>query len=79
MVMVVRGPHCCLRPYGDEGRIFTVSALKHHESRCSLCKSARFGMLAEREGGPGAFVSRLKRIPPLDELEGEKLDEEIHA
>ena len=51
--------------------------------RCSICNAA--GPIAEpfaiawANSGRGISLLRLKRIPPLAELEGEKREQEITA
>jgi hypothetical protein len=88
LVMVVRKSdlHQCSKPSnGKIGHIFVVHKVAPTRTgyiRCALCDQ-RFeynGLIAtDLEADRVYQLRRLKRIPPLSELEGEKRDEEIHA
>ena len=82
LVQVVRSPPCC----GNEkniSRIFVVEDIGIFGSVCAYCGRAVDVIAAKGLKGAGTTnsvrMSRLKRIPPLEELEGEKRDEEITA
>ena len=85
LVMVVRV--CCdlaLKHGVRMGLPWTVIAVEPSQhGRCPKCGGNCPGRWArksnERFGWSGAPFSWLKRIPPLDELETEKRDEEITA
>jgi hypothetical protein len=82
LVMVVRGPHCCLQPDGHEGSTFRVTGIRVTHpggSTCRLCGNHRSGFSATGHHAHNFYVSRLKRIPPLEELDAVKKDEEITA
>lgn len=69
--------------HGVIGFTFTVTKIRPviaGGSKCTVCGTVRRGfMVAERDDGTGRVceISRLKRIPPLSELEGEKRDEKL--
>jgi hypothetical protein len=78
LVQIVRPTRCgCGKSIG---LIFQVSAVESHSSYCDTCK-AQLGteIVALGLHHYGMPLWRLKRIPPLSELEGEKRDEEITA
>lgn len=84
LVMMVRGHECVLARAG--GRPFVVTALVHPWGggwHCGICHKDSAGPneigAAGLGRGDGIPISWLKRIPPLDELESEKRDEEITA
>lgn len=60
-----------IQPY--DGRL-CVSCGRHHGSGRKV-----YHGLQTRDGGVWFAESRLKRIPTLDELEGVKTEEQIHA
>lgn len=62
----------------DVGRYFTVSALKVLQVRCIVCDEIHPAELRADDGTRfWTRVVRLKRVPPLSELEG--VSEEINA
>ena len=71
LVQVVRGVDCCNIATGAEGTIFKVTGF-HTASlmRCKFCHSVKVSVLCAE--GWTRFISayRLKRIPPLADLEG---------
>jgi hypothetical protein len=91
LVVIVRTPqsHACV----DLGRIFKVAKVRQNTSNVELgrvyrtrCQTCGFSRLASTtrtvtvtEDAAGTVVGlwRLKRIPPLSELEGVKTDEPI--
>ena len=80
LVQIIRGALCC--GGGDHiGHVFVVQSFRERPSSPCLCGTSMTGTNAVRAGlrGFGYDVLRLKRIPPLSELEGEKRDEEITA
>ena len=83
LVIVVKAGDCgCVGK--STGLIRTVVAFKNAAGKCTSCGHVSFGFKAELSG-PAPWAEwhvaphRLKRIPPLSELEGEKRDEEITA
>lgn len=79
LVVVVKPTLCCGQLGKSFGAVFRVSHIRERTySRCAHCGSSAITLLAD---GWRAAISlyRLKRIPPLSELEGEKRDEEIPA
>lgn len=81
LVMVVRGRHCCNTEASAKwfGYIFRVAGLEDvSDRRCKDCGDQRPMITALRASDPiGWDVNRLKRIPPLSELEGERTQEDI--
>ena len=73
LVQIVRPAPCCGNEYGM-GLIFRVVSLDGN-GHCMKCGA--YPLLGAWGSRHGVIFSRLKRIPPLDELEGEKRDEEI--
>jgi hypothetical protein len=79
LVMVIRGMLCC-GGGSHIGEMFVVRDIYQYAGgHCELCKAPQSSGLAaapdHTSGGQALF--RLKRIPPLEELEGEKRDEKI--
>lgn len=76
LVQVVRGMPCCGYQTGAEGMCFVVSGIVPVEDHCAYCGTIMLPFGAER--CPGRFpisIERLRRIPPLSELEDNKIDE----
>ena len=80
LAVVVRLTPCCGK--GRLGRIVKITGFVQNGDggKCLGCGASRAGVLmAKYEGrkkrSHGFSVSRLKRIPPLSELEGSKTDE----
>ena len=77
LVQVVRPTPCC----GNETALGityrVVSKNSAWRYACIYCGASLEGDVADKMLGFGALVSRLKRIPPLDELEGERTDETL--
>ena len=75
LVQIVRQRKCC--PEETRwGFTFIVESIQHSESwRCSHCGMTMQADTVAWGGGPksGAALSRLKRIPPLEELESNDL------
>jgi hypothetical protein len=73
--MVVRWPHA----HGDEhlGRVFVVGGVGDM-THCQKCQKLWIEPVAYvvHQAVP---MSWLKRIPPLEELEGQKTEEKLHA
>jgi hypothetical protein len=62
------------------GHIFTVVEIREHNAYCPQClKDLSKYVLAKSDHGIWFGVHRLKRIPPLDELEREQERKEITA
>jgi hypothetical protein len=78
LVVIVRLRECC--PENSMiGLIYRVKSLRNDAYRCHYCglpHDRRF-TVAWGEGEVGANVERLKRIPPLSELESEKQKEDL--
>jgi hypothetical protein len=81
LVMVLRSCDC--KPERGYGTIFTVEAIEAaYRFECIRCdriirdgRPLAFGRISK---GPGYHpVAWLRRIPPLEELEGEKTQEKI--
>jgi hypothetical protein len=83
LVQVVRSNGCtCGAPQKSLGRVFRVSAIKTYlaGSKCSDCKrdlTDRPYVCASDDGRREYGLPRLKRIPPLDELEGVRTEDKI--
>ena len=75
LVVVVRGHKC------DVGAVYRVSSIQKnvHGWVCGVCGFRKLfhSAWADRGDCYGAPLPWLKRIPPLEELEGEKRDEQI--
>lgn len=82
LVMVVRKADfgCCVAPGEDLGKIFVVCDLSITHFTCAIC-GARHGarLMAWRDKHWVFELHRLKRIPPLGELEGVDEKETLHA
>lgn len=83
LVMVVKPPPCgCTRTVGW---IFTVQSFGRWTGYCNSCKSGYPISVMAESGIPWVLntyafsLDRLKRIPPLSELDDVKQDEEITA
>lgn len=77
LVQVIKPSLCCnnITYLGD---IFVVSAMEKKSSRRCLNCGKKYEPTIVVEGhqsGIGAFLYRLKRIPPLSELESDKIKE----
>ena len=87
LVVVVRPSICPEAKRHHLGHVFTVARLGEAAMLtpypwCIHCGRAHdvIGLFAWDDLLGGAFsLLRLKRIPPLSELEGEKREEELHA
>jgi hypothetical protein len=81
LVMVVRPTPCCNVSTGAEGLIFTVANFDDYFKQCKFCSAPFQVSETSAEGASvGAIrVSRLKRIPPLSELDDVKNTEELTA
>jgi hypothetical protein len=78
LVVIVRLRECC--PENTKlGLIYRVNSLRTAEYACHYCGKPHGGQwtVAWGEGNVGANVVRLKRIPPLSDLEGERTQEDI--
>lgn len=75
LVVVVRPRGCCGNTDAI-GEVYRVSRL-FDRSKCACC-GVFYGTFAADEGGwMRADVSRLRRIPPLSELEGQRSEETL--
>ncbi len=79
LVAVVRPMPCgCGDSIGWVYKVTKIAKQDHYTSGCRFCgKDYQVGLLAYREDGCGADLYRLKRIPPLGELEGQRTEEDI--
>lgn len=76
LVVVVRGTRCC-GVAGNIGLVYRVALIRPEAHwHCTYCRShEREPLVAAASHINGYQLSRLKRIPPLDELESERTDE----
>lgn len=84
LVQVIRPSACPVATSANLGHIFVVDAIltEKEANSCRYCGAQNHGdHLYAFEKGPYVAwgLRRLKRIPPLEELEGEKHDERIEA
>lgn len=78
LVAVVRD--CCGKYLGEHFHAAPLPSGYTGDAYCEACKATVSGPYWGLQGYKGGRpASWLKRIPPLDELEGEKHDEEITA
>jgi hypothetical protein len=72
----------CAHGTRDLGLIFRVPEVVTEDTHCEIC-DLRHGTqpcaVDPRDDDLAFPLTWLKRIPPLDELEGEKTKEELHA
>ena len=74
--MVIRGNRCC--GYSKSaGVTFTVEGFCESSGICAGCKTPISGLTTA--GNRMFYIYKLKRIPPLSELDDVKRDEEITA
>ena len=78
LVIAVRATTCCAKFGRKAGVPFRVERIATFPTSCSQCGRIRNVPIASGDIG-NVDLDRLKRIPPLEELEGEKRDEEITA
>lgn len=79
LVMVVKATPCC-GIYQTTHPVFRVSGFEKDYFHCRFCGQGRKVLAANvADTFWLCDVDRLKRIPPLSELEGERRDEEITA
>ena len=81
LVQVVRGMPCCGATTKLMGVVFKVSSLVDNEgTACSSCGAIVKKVDPTSVTGHPIFafqLSRLKRIPPLSELEGQRTEETL--
>jgi hypothetical protein len=80
LVQIVRARECCPQ-HTAWGLIYTVTKIKTTVYKCCFCDT-RYNnnnpsTMVWGEGTIGASPHRLKRIPPLDELEGQRTEEDL--
>jgi hypothetical protein len=76
LVQIVRPSPCC--GGGDSiGHVFEAREVGGTHVRCAACGRRTMGPSAGDASGYYFPLTRLKRIPPLSELEGEKTQEDI--
>lgn len=78
LVQIIKPIHCCGRGKSI-GKIFTVHHFEPFVGSCGDCGTMGDGRMLACPGQSwhGYSVERLKRIPPLEELEREKLLEKL--
>ena len=75
LVVVVKPTYCC--GYARSlGMTFVVNKIMEGPSRCGNCGAIDETLDALKPDGDWAELGRLKRIPPLKELEGQRTEEE---
>lgn len=81
LVMVAKPTICCGRSTAMQGHIFTVTSI-HPSKFSNFCKFC-LGRVAEpmdvSGGATEVSLARIKRIPPLSELEAERTDAGVTA
>jgi len=78
LVVVVKPPRCCVN-LSSIGRVFKVQGVNSEPSQCIFCGFVSSVQVAVKESGIVCEISRLKKIPPLSELETIEIKEEIPA
>jgi hypothetical protein len=78
-LVVVARPQPCCGSVINMGVFFRVTSLDAGQiGFCGKCGAALSGATADgKPDGWPSLLSRLKRIPPLEELEGERTQEDI--
>ncbi len=78
LVQVVKQRRCCVErtKWGD---IYQVSAISSGVFQCIYCGKISDVLIdvAYDDAGDCCEIDRLKRIPPLDELEGQSTEEKL--
>ena len=79
LVQVVKPVPCCGRTTPMQGHIFKVTSIDVAIPgyRCNYCAVICPAEASAHGGEKPVDLSRLKRIPPLDELEGVRTEENI--
>lgn len=77
LVQVVLPTPCCGKLGKLYGTMFTVSGFRTSYGRCAQCNLPGPRLVAEGHSNRTFSVVRLKRIPPLSELEGERTQEKL--
>ena len=77
LVQVVRPTPCCGNAYAVGRRVFKVADLATTQGFCSFCfmPTGLVPAAYNADNGQHYHLHRLKRIPPLSELESTKTDE----
>lgn len=80
LVMIVKPAHCCGYDKGL-GIIFTVTGFFDNGLICDHCKTETSNERVALVNGEwlAVHLDRVRRIPPLEELDDVKRDEEITA
>ncbi len=76
LVVIVRGNKCCGYASGL-GVHFNVTKIYQHSGHCKACGAFNSGLVADSERPTVTYLYKLKRIPPLSELEGVLAQNEI--
>lgn len=76
LVQIVKPSPCC-NSSTAVGHTFVVNRIDSSPSMCKHCGENIFGASAVKPNGYWTLLSRLKRIPPLSELEGQRTEENL--
>lgn len=76
-VVWIAKPTPCCGNTGAIGRVFHVSEIKTASWPCNYCGKCRESRAAKVDSRYFVDTLRLKRIPPLSELEGQRTEENI--
>ena len=77
LVQVVRPTRCCggTKTIGWTYLVMSFNSMDSY--KCEACGAITRSPVADRGYGWGCTVDRLKRIPPLSELEGQRTQEDL--
>lgn len=78
-LVYVAYPSLCCGNSDAVGRHFTVGKITHQSGFCIFCNAPIDGAQAKLPNDSWIRCVRLKRIPPLSELESKEIKEEIPA
>ena len=79
LVVVVKASRCTCSFPSTYGHVFVVRRIVSTKGICSACGALLPKELAAFDDDRiGYGVHRLRRIPPLEELEGQRTEEKIH-
>lgn len=78
LAVIVKPTPCCGRD-DSVGLVFRVMGIETGDESCRFCHARRVATSAAITDHRLVDMNRIKRIPPLSELEGEKRDERIPA
>jgi hypothetical protein len=75
LAMIVRPTRCCGK--GKLGRIGKVQSVSVGQGYCHYCGFEASQLDVQWESGWFTSAYRVKRVPPLDELDGVKHEEDL--